>query len=506
VASDPELQAEQAYVERAYERVDELRAQARERLETALRQRGGTPQAVTERDMIVRTALHRIDQLDLGGQPLCFGRIDLADGQSFHLGRLAVSSEDQEPLVVDWRAPVAEPFYRATGRHPMGLSRRRHFATDGRRVVGIEDEVFDVDGQEAAADDGRGGGHSLVGPGVLLAALERSRSGRLRDIVATVQREQDEVIRSQLAGVLVVQGGPGTGKTAVALHRAAYLLYTHRFPLERQGVLLVGPNRLYLGYVEHVLPSLGETGVALTTLEGLVPEARVRSADSRVAARVKGDARMAKVLARAARDRERPLRRHIEVGLEGVILRLSVGESRQAVSYARRRSRTHNAGRRHIEAWMARHFRDQYRLGLERRRRVGTRASPDELAAEELEGFEPRAVDGSDAGSEEQDVWPRVRHHPVVVEALDRMWPLLATISTERPPCSDWPPTGSWTRRSRPPCGGIAARASTPFPGRPVISPCSTRRGCCSGPAGSGPARGATFAPTGTSWSTRRRT
>ncbi|MDP8992150.1 MAG: hypothetical protein M3N31_03735, partial [Actinomycetota bacterium] len=331
--------------------MESLRAAARSLLESALRQRGGTPQAVAERDVLVRTALHRLEQLELGGESLCFGRIDLADGQSFHIGRLAVSGHDQEPLVVDWRAPVAEPFYRATGRHPMGLVRRRHFATEGRRLVGLEDEVFAGEHGDGGGPDGAGK-PELVGPGALLAALERSRSGRMRDIVATVQREQDEVIRSELAGVLVVQGGPGTGKTAVALHRAAYLLYTHRFPLERQGVLVVGPNALYLRYVRHVLPSLGEAGVVLTTLEGLVPEARARAAEGRMAARVKGDARMARVLARAVRDRQRPLRRPLEVRAEGVVLHLSPEASRQAVAAARRRSGPHNSGRRHVEAWV----------------------------------------------------------------------------------------------------------------------------------------------------------
>jgi len=430
VASHSELQAEQAFVERAYQRVDELRDQARERLETALRQRGGTPQALTERDMIVRAALHRIEQLDLGGQPLCFGRIDLVNGQSFHLGRLAVSSQDQEPLVVDWRAPVAEPFYRATGRHPMGLTRRRHFATEGRRVLSIEDEVFAHDANADAGADGDvisvdgDGGHSLVGPGALLAALERSRSGQMRDIVATVQREQDEVIRSDLSGVVVVQGGPGTGKTAVALHRAAYLLYTHRFPLERQGVLVAGPNRLYLSYVEHVLPSLGETGVVLTTLEGLVPGARVRSTEGRLAARVKGSALMAEVLARAVHDRERPLRRPLQIGVDGAILRLGVQESRQAVAFARRRSGTHNARRRYVERWLARHFQKQYGLSQERRRRAAQGAVRDELQGFDLEGFEQESPPPVDY--EGEDVWPRIRRLPQVAEALDRMWPLLA--------------------------------------------------------------------------------
>ena len=254
----PDLEAEQAYMDAAYERLADMRSGAALRLQGALAQtKGGTFQARAERDIVVRNSLRRLEQLDIGDQPLCFGRIDglpdNGDSGTYYIGRLAVSAADQEPLVVDWRAPVAEPFYRATGRHPMGLRRRRHFATEGRRLVGIEDEVFAADGSAGSGDV------ELVGTGALLAALERSRSGRMRDIVATVQREQDEVIRAPMPGVLVVQGGPGTGKTAVALHRAAYLLYTYRFPLERQGVLVVGPNPVFLRYIEQVLPSLGET-------------------------------------------------------------------------------------------------------------------------------------------------------------------------------------------------------------------------------------------------------
>jgi DNA helicase IV len=167
-----------------------------------------------------------------------------------------VADEHRDPVVIDWRAPVAEPFYRATGRNPMGLARRRHFSLTGRRVIGIEDELFGV-GHLGVGDEAFGG---LAGYTTLLAALEAGRTGLLGDIVATIQAEQDEIIRSPQAGVLVVQGGPGTGKTVVALHRAAYLLYTYRFPLEDQGVLVVGPNRLFLR-LERVLPSLGEAGI-----------------------------------------------------------------------------------------------------------------------------------------------------------------------------------------------------------------------------------------------------
>ncbi|HEX8581156.1 MAG TPA: DNA/RNA helicase domain-containing protein, partial [Acidimicrobiales bacterium] len=306
MALHPELAAEQAYIDHAYECLEAARASA-ERLRSMVEVgRGGTEQARFERDVIEETISQRLSQLELGDAALVFGRIDRETGERFYIGRLAVADEHQEPLVVDWRAPVAEPFYRATGRSPMGLSRRRHFATRGRTLLDIEDEVFGVDGN--TPDD------VIVGQGALMTALEQARTGRLGDIVATIQAEQDEIIRAELPGVLVVQGGPGTGKTVVALHRAAYLLYTHRFPLEGQGVLVLGPNRLFLGYIERVLPSLGEAGVELAVLADLLPDVTVSGTDPAAAARVKGDQRMARLLAKAVRDRQRPLRGDLVVG------------------------------------------------------------------------------------------------------------------------------------------------------------------------------------------------
>src|SRR3954452_11031152 len=331
-----DIQSEQAHIDRAYARLDAMRAAAIARRDEVIgNSQGGTHQAREERDVIVRTALARLDQLRLGDESLSFGRIDRTTGERFYIGRLAISDVDREPLIVDWRAPVAEPFYRATGRHPMGLSRRRHFITDGRKVLGIEDELLDLD---AMPDES-----TLAGEGALLAALERSRSGAMRDIVGTIQAEQDDIIRAPMPGVLVVQGGPGTGKTAVALHRAAYLLYTYRFPLERQGVLVVGPNPLFLRYIEHVLPSLGESGVELSTVSGLVGDVTVSGVDSAATARVKGGVRMAKVLAKAVADRERPLATDLEVGFGPHRLRLSAAESAALVTTVRRRGGTHNA-------------------------------------------------------------------------------------------------------------------------------------------------------------------
>src|SRR5688572_13662991 len=355
MTTHPDLESEQAYIDHAYTCLESGRLAAA-RLESMVEVgRGGTEQARFERDVIWDTMAHRLRELDLGDASLVFGRIDTTERDAFYIGRVAVADEEREPVVVDWRAPVAEPYYRATGRVPMGLARRRHFAFQGRVLTGIEDEPLVLSGDAEELP--------VRGQGALLAALERSRSGRMHDIVATIQGEQDEVIRAPLPGVLVVQGGPGTGKTAVALHRAAYLLYTHRFPLERQGVLVVGPNPVFLRYIGHVLPSLGESGVSLTTIEGLASDVRVRGVDSPLAARVKSDARMAKVVARAVRDRRRALRRDLEIGFGAGRLRLTAEESEVIVARVRRRPGPHNARRRTVEQLVTQALLQQYEAG-----------------------------------------------------------------------------------------------------------------------------------------------
>jgi DNA helicase IV len=454
VPEHPDLQDEQDFLDRAYDGLEFMRGEARQMLDGVLDLgRGGTFQSRTERDIVVRTSLARLEQLDIGDQALYFGRIDRlpeptapdgdgagADGahgnggagrpllgESFHIGRLAVSGPDHEPLVVDWRAPVAEPFYRATGLDPQGLARRRHLAVRGRAVLGLEDEYFvdpsgrptapapghdDAAAGDTAAGDGSAGerllsdGLVLGGPGALLSALGQARTGRMGDIVGTIQREQDEIIRSPLAGILVVQGGPGTGKTAVALHRAAYLLYTHRFPLERQGVLVVGPNPLFLRYIEQVLPSLGETGVSLSTVAGLVPEVRVRGVDDASVAKLKGDVRMVKLLARAVRTRQRPLRHDAEIPFGAGVLRLRARTTEEIVGLARRRPGPHNARRRFVEAQVVRALADDYRARLTR---SGAAAADEEPTSDE-----------------QADLARRLRRTPEVIEALDRMWPRLS--------------------------------------------------------------------------------
>ncbi len=380
MGAHPELEAEQAHIDRAYERLDQLRSDAENLLRSVLDQgRGGTHQFREERDVIVRTSLARLDQLDIGEPALCFGRIDRrADDdtvESFHIGRLGISGDDVDPLVVDWLAPVAEPFYRATGREPMDLVLRRHLAAHGRRIVGIEDERFGrtpVTGEAGAPSPGGQASVTgddeadleLGGPGALLAVLEGARTGYMRDIISTIQREQDEIIRAPLPGVLVVQGGPGTGKTAVALHRAAYLLYTHRFPLERQGVLVIGPNPLFLRYIEHVLPSLGESGVTLSTISGIVHGVQQRAEEPPAVARLKGEARMAAVVAQAVRTRQRPLRHDVDLPYGATVLRLTTEASAAAIAQARRRPGTHNARRRFVEQLVVRRLADDYQRAM----------------------------------------------------------------------------------------------------------------------------------------------
>ena len=403
----PDLADEQAYIDHAYDCLEQSRTDAWKLRDLSEATLGGTFQARYERDVFDEALVNRLTRLDLGDAALVFGRIDrLAESpdeiESFHIGRLAVADDNSEPVVVDWRAPIAEPFYRATGRDTMGLRRRRHFAVQGRELLGLEDELFG-DGHLGVGDDDGIAAVAAVAPSslrgysTLLAALERGRTGQLGDIVATIQGEQDEIIRSPQAGVLVVQGGPGTGKTVVALHRAAYLLYTYRFPLEDQGVLVIGPNRVFLRYIERVLPSLGEAGVEQVVLNDLVHDVEwsrygVDPADSPLTAIVKGDLRMADVLDQAVTDRERALRDDLVVPFRTGFIRLRREDSSRIVRAAQRRYRRHNAARRWLEGevWSA-------------------------MAATWREGdLNPN------------DVRETIRGLPEVRAAFERMWPVLS--------------------------------------------------------------------------------
>ncbi len=340
--ADEAFEVERRFVEQAYERLDALRAATARALEDALAQeRGGTHQARLERDVVVEHALRRLSSLELGESSLVFGRIDLDDGESFHIGRVSLSDEHGDPMVVDWRAPVAEPFYRATAKVPMGVERRWHLAVERGQLRHVEVE---------ALSGGAHGDADTAGPTALLTALERPRGSQMVDIVATIQAEQDELIRRPLGQAIVVEGSPGTGKTAVALHRAAYLLYTFRWRLEHQGLLVVGPTPGFVRYVRDVLPSLGESGVELRSLASLRPGTRVgesRSSDESRALR--GSSRMVRLLQRAVRDRERPLRQAVEIPFGSRVLVVTPELTARAVAAARAVRGGHNARRRVVE-------------------------------------------------------------------------------------------------------------------------------------------------------------
>ncbi|HET7529934.1 MAG TPA: ATP-binding domain-containing protein, partial [Mycobacteriales bacterium] len=299
----------------------------------------GTHQNRSERDLFAVMYQERLSQLEAVEPGLCFGRLDTTGGDRLYIGRIGLTDERHDSMLVDWRAPAAEPFYRATPAESLGVVRRRHLRTRARQVLDIEDDVFNVDELSDADRETLGGG------GALLAALTESRTGRMRDIVATIQAEQDRVIRADATGVLVVQGGPGTGKTAVALHRAAYLLYTKRERLARNGVLVVGPGSTFLRYIEQVLPSLGETGVLLSTLEGLLPGIKVAGSEPLEVAALKADLRMAKVVAAAVAARQRVPSQPMKVEVEDLEIVLEPSDLAAARARARRSRRRHNRAR-----------------------------------------------------------------------------------------------------------------------------------------------------------------
>ncbi|WP_265737281.1 RNA polymerase recycling motor ATPase HelR [Amycolatopsis sp. BJA-103] len=289
---DEELRSEREYIASLYERLDTERTRVGEAYAGALRGEGFV---LSDREVSVSTKAREMARLKVADEGLCFGRLDALSGGRTYVGRVGLFDErnDYEPLVLDWRAPASRAFYCATGASPEGMARRRQFRTLGRKVLDFTDEVF-----------GRPDPAGERGDVALLAAVNAPRGEGMRDIVATIQAEQDEIIRLDHAGVLVVEGGPGTGKTAVALHRVAYLLYTKRERMERRGVLVVGPSSGFLDHIGRVLPSLGETSAVFTTPGGLVPGLRTEREDPPPVQRLKGSLAILDVLEAAVRDRQ----------------------------------------------------------------------------------------------------------------------------------------------------------------------------------------------------------
>jgi len=261
-------------------------------------------------------------------------------GPTLYIGRIGLRDDEHEPRLIDWRAPAAQPFYAATPKDPAGLIRRRHIYTRNRAVTGVDDEVFDLD--RLSEPDRR----SLSGEAMLIASITAGRTGRMSDVVATIQAEQDRVIRAALQGVLVVQGGPGTGKTVAALHRAAYLLYTHRRTLERRGVLVIGPNATFLRYISQVLPSLGETDVVLSSMAELFPGIKAAPDDHPEAAMVKGDTKMVNVLRRHVRNLQQVPDGDLEITADGVTMMLPRETVLRSRDRARGLRKPHNVARK----------------------------------------------------------------------------------------------------------------------------------------------------------------
>ncbi|TLM85002.1 AAA family ATPase [Pseudarthrobacter sp. NamE2] len=335
---DADLAHEREYVAGLYARLEELREEKRRQL-AQVRRAGavGTMQNVSERDAFAALYEDRLAQLDAVDDRLVFGRLDLDSGEAQYIGRIGLTTEDLQRLMVDWRAPEAGHFYQATAFDRQGVRRRRHLILQGREVKAIEDDVLDAG---MLADN-----ESLQGEGALLAALNSKRTGRMSDIVSTIQSEQDRIIRSSISGALVVQGGPGTGKTAVALHRAAYLLYTHRDRLKSAGVLLVGPSSSFMKYIERVLPSLGETGVVMASLGRLMPGIQaVPEKDADVAA-LKGRLDMAEIVANAVSNRQRVPASNRILEVDGRKLTLTPKQVRRARERARATGKPYNEAR-----------------------------------------------------------------------------------------------------------------------------------------------------------------
>jgi DNA helicase IV len=329
---EEELRAERSYVAGLYTRLDAERGRVKGEYNAALRGNGGTPM---ERDVEVRAKAKEMKRLNVADNGLCFGRLDTLSGEHSYIGRIGLFDKENEyePVLLDWRAPASRAFYVATGANPENMRRRRQFHTRGRQVVEFTDEVL-----------GRPDGGER-GDAALLAAVNAPRGDGMRDIVATIQAEQDEIIRLDHPGVLVIEGGPGTGKTVVALHRVAYLLYTQRERMERHGVLVVGPNPAFLNYIGRVLPSLGESDVVFMTTGDLVPGLRVTAEDTPQAARLKGSLKILDVLAAAVADRQRLPEDPLPIQLKDVTVRIDAETAEWAREEARASGLPHNEAR-----------------------------------------------------------------------------------------------------------------------------------------------------------------
>lgn len=408
-----EVAAEQAYVDGLFARLDAEVEQANERLrEVMLEVDPANPDA----DALLRreTEYHglnaKLDRLNLAQLGLVFGRIDIeAEGDNpvpghpeldrRYIGRMGLDAreEDYRTLLLDWRAPMARPFYLATTAQPEGVTVRRHIRMKGREVMGIDDEV--LSGEHAGA--GRSG---VGGETALYQAMQAARTGHMRSIVETIQREQDEIIRDPTRGVMVVEGGPGTGKTAVALHRVAYLMYTWRDLLSSTGVLIIGPNPTFLDYISRVLPELGETGVVLSTVGELYPGVRGSAPESLLAREIKGSEEMVTILAEAVRAYQSLPDEPVELTVDGLPVIVDAALVKASRTRARRSRRPHNDAR----PLFAEHLTGQLA------RQLANRIGADPLGGQNL-------LSRADVDQLHDDL----AADPQVAELVDRFWPEL---------------------------------------------------------------------------------
>lgn len=378
-----QLDLEREYVAGAYARLDELRELSGRELARVRRSDfGGGHQAKSERDAFASHYEDRLAQLESVDERLVFGRLDTHDDQRHYVGRLGLATEDHHRLVLDWRAREAGAFYQATARNPMGLERRRHLIMEGREVTALEDDVLDP---SAIAQD-----QVVRGEGALMTALNKSRTGRMTDIVATIQAEQDRIIRAPLPGVHVVQGGPGTGKTAVALHRAAYLLYEHRDRLAKSGVLIVGPSSSFLWYIERVLPALGETGVVMSSLADLYPGVHGQVELDPWATRWKSGLHMVGVIERAVAQRQKLPEQDLTLTVDGHRVTLRRSLVRKARERARATGKPHNQARETFVKVIIKALAEE--LGDELNRKAGSTMDRSYLAEDLRQSREARVA------------------------------------------------------------------------------------------------------------------
>lgn len=357
---DAGIEEERAYVAALYQRLDQLREESQTQL-TKVRSTGavGTMQNITERDAFATMYEDRLAQLNAVDDRLVFGRLDLDSHESRYIGRISLTSESRQRLMLDWRAPEAGVFYQATAFDRHGVRRRRHLLLKRRSVQSLEDEVLDTSVLSEGTEN--------HGDGALLAALTARRTGQMGDIVATIQAEQDRIIRADRSGILVVQGGPGTGKTAVALHRAAYLLYVHRERLKSAGVLIVGPNSTFMSYIERVLPSLGETGVVMSSLADLFPGVRAVEETDPAVAEIKGRLDWVKIIADAVDHRRRNIPRPRDVTVDGVKVTVTPQMIRRGIERAKATGKPYNEARETFVKVMVKEIADKLERILEQR-------------------------------------------------------------------------------------------------------------------------------------------